>query len=70
MNRKGIELAQEEINARSERAGAPLRIEFQDDEGSGQVASRIAQKFVDAPEIVAVVGPCELRRDGCRGSGL
>ena len=56
MNRKGIQLAQEEINARSERAGAPLRIEFQDDGGSGQLASRIAQQFVDSPDVVAVVG--------------
>ncbi|MFL5619155.1 MAG: branched-chain amino acid ABC transporter substrate-binding protein [Gemmatimonadaceae bacterium] len=56
MNRRGIELALQEINARPERAGAPLRIDFQDDEGSGQVASRIAQQFVDSKEIVAVVG--------------
>jgi len=56
MNRRGIELALEEINARPERAGAPLRIEFQDDEGSGQVASRIAQRFVDTKDVVAVVG--------------
>src|SRR5512133_65179 len=56
MNRKGIQLAQEEINARPERAGAPLRIDYQDDEGSGQVASKIAQRFVDSPKIVAVVG--------------
>jgi branched-chain amino acid transport system substrate-binding protein len=54
--RKGIELAQEEINARPERAGAPLAIRFEDDEGSGQVASRIAQRFVDDPEVVAVIG--------------
>jgi branched-chain amino acid transport system substrate-binding protein len=56
MNRRGIELALAEINARPERAGAPLRIDFQDDEGSGQVASRIAQRFVDSKEVVAVVG--------------
>jgi branched-chain amino acid transport system substrate-binding protein len=56
MNRRGIELALGEINARPERAGAPLRIDFQDDEGSGQVASRIAQRFVDSKEVVAVVG--------------
>jgi branched-chain amino acid transport system substrate-binding protein len=56
LTRQGIELAQEEINARPERAGAPLRIEFQDDEGSGQVASRIAQKFVDTRDVVAVIG--------------
>ena len=56
MSRRGIELALAEINARPERAGAPLHIDFQDDEGSGQVASRIAQRFVDSKEVVAVVG--------------
>jgi branched-chain amino acid transport system substrate-binding protein len=56
LTRRGIELAQEEINARPERAGAPLQIDFQDDEGSGQVASRIAQKFVDSRDVVAVIG--------------
>jgi branched-chain amino acid transport system substrate-binding protein len=56
MNRRGIELALQEINARPERTGSPLRIDFQDDEGSGQVASRIAQRFVDRKDIVAVVG--------------
>jgi branched-chain amino acid transport system substrate-binding protein len=56
MNRRGIELALQEINARPERAGAPLRIDFQDDGGSGQTASRIAQRFVDAKDVVAVVG--------------
>jgi branched-chain amino acid transport system substrate-binding protein len=56
MNRRGIELALAEINARPERAGAPLHIDFQDDDGSGQVASRIAQRFVDSKEVVAVVG--------------
>jgi branched-chain amino acid transport system substrate-binding protein len=56
MNRRGVELAQEEINARPERADAPLRILFEDDEGSGQVASKIAQKFVDSADVIAVVG--------------
>lgn len=56
MNRRGIELALQEINARPERAAAPLRIDFQDDEGSGQAASRIAQRFVDTKDVVAVVG--------------
>lgn len=55
-NHMGIELAQDEINARPERAGAPLRIDFQDDEGSGQAASRIAQRFVDSRDVVAVIG--------------
>jgi branched-chain amino acid transport system substrate-binding protein len=56
MNRRGIELALGEINARPERAGAPLRIEFEDDEGSGQTASRVAQRFVDSKDVVAVIG--------------
>lgn len=56
MNRRGIELALQEINARPERSSSPLKIQFEDDEGSGQVASRIAQQFVDSKEIVAVVG--------------
>ena len=55
-NKKGIELAVDEINARPERRGAPLRIVFRDDEGDGQKASRIAQQFVDSLDIVAVVG--------------
>jgi branched-chain amino acid transport system substrate-binding protein len=56
MNRRGIELALQEINARPERAAAPLHIDFQDDEGSGQTASRIAQRFVDTKNVVAVIG--------------
>jgi branched-chain amino acid transport system substrate-binding protein len=56
MNRRGIELALGEINARPERAGAPLRIVFEDDEGSGQTASRIAQRFIDSKDVVAVIG--------------
>jgi branched-chain amino acid transport system substrate-binding protein len=56
MNRRGIELAVSQINARPERAGNPLQIRYEDDEGSGENASRIAQRFVDAPEISAVIG--------------
>jgi branched-chain amino acid transport system substrate-binding protein len=56
MNRRGIELALAEINARPERAGVPVRIEFEDDEGSGQTASRVAQRFVDSKDVVAVIG--------------
>jgi branched-chain amino acid transport system substrate-binding protein len=54
--KQGIELAESEINARPERIDAPLRIDFQDDEGSGEVASRIAQRFVDSRDVVAVSG--------------
>ena len=56
MNRRGIELAVEEINALPERQGRPLEVVFRDDEGDGQKASRIAQEFVDSLQIVAVVG--------------
>ena len=56
MNRRGIELALQEINARPERSGSPLEIRFEDDEGSGQTASRIAQQFVDSKDVVAVIG--------------
>ena len=56
MTKRGIELALEEINARPERQAHPLRIVFQDDDGDGQKASRIAQQFVDSSYISAVIG--------------
>ena len=56
MNRRGIELAVEEINALPERHDHPMRIVWRDDDGDGQKASKIAQEFVDSTEIVAVVG--------------
>ncbi|MBA3670875.1 MAG: amino acid ABC transporter substrate-binding protein [Gemmatimonadaceae bacterium] len=56
MNRRGVELAQEEINALPERAGKPLNIVFVNDSGSGQVASAVAQHFVDSDSVLAVVG--------------
>jgi branched-chain amino acid transport system substrate-binding protein len=56
MNRRGIELAQSQINARPERTGSPVQIRFEDDEGSGETASRIAQHFVDTPDVAAVIG--------------
>ena len=56
MNRKGIELAVDEINALPERRGSPLKIIYRDDEGDGQKATRIAQEFVDSLDVLAVVG--------------
>jgi branched-chain amino acid transport system substrate-binding protein len=56
MNRNGIELALEELNASPEWRGRPLRVRFENDEGDGQKAAAIAKGFVDDPEIVAVVG--------------
>jgi branched-chain amino acid transport system substrate-binding protein len=55
-NRKGIELAVEEINASPEWAGRHLEILFADDSGNGMEASRVAQEFVDSARVVAVVG--------------
>ena len=56
MNRRGMELAEEEINALPERKDHPLRIRYVDDEGSGEKASRVAQTFVDSADVLAVVG--------------
>ena len=56
-NRRGIQLALDEINA-SPAWGTKRRLEitFVDDSGSGVAASRIAQTFVDSLHYVAVVG--------------
>lgn len=56
MNRRGIELALAELNARPEYRDAPISIEFRNDSGNGARAAQIAQEFVDNPEIMAVVG--------------
>jgi branched-chain amino acid transport system substrate-binding protein len=56
MNRRGIELAVQEINALPERQDHPLRIVWEDDEGDGQKATKIAQAFVDSSDIAAVIG--------------
>ncbi len=56
MNRRGIELAVAEINARPAWRAHPLRIEWRDDKGDGVQATAIAQQFVNADSIVAVVG--------------
>lgn len=56
-NKRGIELALEEINASPAWANKRrLEITFVNDSGSGVVASRIAQGFVDSARYVAVVG--------------
>jgi branched-chain amino acid transport system substrate-binding protein len=56
MDRRGIELAVSQINARPERVGSPVQIRYEDDEGSGEKASHIAQSFVDSPDVAAVIG--------------
>jgi branched-chain amino acid transport system substrate-binding protein len=55
-NRRGIELARDEINAAGGIKGHKLEIRFQDDSGSGTVAARIAKQFVDDQAVSAVVG--------------
>ena len=54
MNRRGIELAVEELNARY--PDQQVTIEFRNDSGSGARAAEIAQGFVDDPRIIGVVG--------------
>ena len=56
MNRRGIELALTEINARAERRARPIRVLFRDDQGDGIRASAIAQEFVANAQVVAVIG--------------
>lgn len=54
MNRRGIELAIEELNARY--PDRQFTVDFQNDSGSGTRAAQVAQQFVDDPRIVGVVG--------------
>jgi branched-chain amino acid transport system substrate-binding protein len=56
MNRRGIELAVEEVNAKGVIPGRTLRVVARDDRGSGTEAVAVAQQFVADPSIVAVVG--------------
>lgn len=56
MNRRGIELAIEEINRKGGVRGRPLRAIMQDDAGQGVRAAEIAGEFVINSEVVAVVG--------------
>ena len=56
-NKQGMQLAMDEINASPAWAGKrQLDITFVNDSGSGVVASRVAQTFVDSVKYVAVVG--------------
>jgi branched-chain amino acid transport system substrate-binding protein len=56
-NRKGIELAVDEINASPAWSkNRHLEIVFANDSGNGVWAATIAQRFVDSTQIVAVVG--------------
>ncbi len=56
MNKRGIDLALEEVNARGGIKGRPLRLVTRNDEGDGARATAIASEFVANDQIAAVVG--------------
>ncbi len=56
MNRRGIELAVEEINAAGGINGRQLEVLMHDDAADGARAAAIANWFVDSSRVVAVVG--------------
>ena len=56
MNKRGIELAVEEINASGGVRGRPLRVLDRDDGADGKRAATIALEFVRNPEVSAVIG--------------
>jgi branched-chain amino acid transport system substrate-binding protein len=56
MNRLGIQLAVEEINASGGIDGQRLEVVYRDDEGDGETAAKIAQELVANTKISAVVG--------------
>jgi branched-chain amino acid transport system substrate-binding protein len=56
MNKRGIELALEHLNARSEHKTRPVEVVFRDDQGNGAKAVAIAQEFVENPTVLAVIG--------------
>lgn len=55
-NRKGIDLAIEEINKAGGIGGRPLQLLARDDEANGEKATAIAREFVGNEQVVAVVG--------------
>jgi branched-chain amino acid transport system substrate-binding protein len=55
-NRRGAQLAVEEINAAGGIGGRQLVIDYRDDLGDGARAALVAQEFVDMPAVSAVVG--------------
>lgn len=56
MNKRGIDLAVEQINSEGGVRGRPLRITMRNDRGDGSRAVSIAAEFLDNPDVVAVVG--------------
>ena len=56
MNRRGIELALDELNSRAGDGAPRVQVVFRDDAGDGMRAAVIAQEFVDRRDIVGVIG--------------
>lgn len=56
MNRLGIELAVDEINAQPGWRQHPLRVIFRNDSGDGVKATAIAKQFLDSADVLAVIG--------------
>ncbi|HEY5220445.1 MAG TPA: ABC transporter substrate-binding protein [Gemmatimonadaceae bacterium] len=56
MNRRGMELAFDQIKGRPDYANHPIEIDLQNDEADGQKAATIARLFVTDPTVVAVIG--------------
>jgi branched-chain amino acid transport system substrate-binding protein len=56
MNRRGVELAYDQIRARPSYGQHPIEIDWQNDHADGQQAATIARQFVDDPSVVAVIG--------------
>jgi len=56
MNRRGIELAVDELNVRARQDGPRVQVIFRDDGGDGMRAAAIAQEFVNNRDIAAVIG--------------
>jgi len=56
MNRRGIELAVDELNARANGSGPRVEVIFRDDGGDGMRAAAIAQEFVNRRDVAAVIG--------------
>jgi branched-chain amino acid transport system substrate-binding protein len=56
MNRRGMELAFDQIKAGPDFAQHPVEIDWQNDQADGQRATTIARHFVTDPSVVAVIG--------------
>jgi branched-chain amino acid transport system substrate-binding protein len=56
MNRRGMELAYDQIKARADYDQHPVEIDWQNDMADGQKATTIARHFVTDPSVVAVIG--------------